>query len=328
MTSTLDATQQFDIPNSYKFINSGGVVKLKKRCQSELVPSETRQDSDMTQNQNVSIDDNVDGISLQSGDSLATQPVDVISQSVEHILTPEPVEMLSRQSGENDSAQLMTPQFRFDTPTFYMETIFAEHIGGDDSPSTSADPSVPGRILTLTDPSDDSSITAFLTRHNDSVVQQLSQELDRRVNQPIKVQFAVDVKYSRSLVTDDDVIETNSDRRHSTDFFVVNSTADIQQKLADAKRILQLISDTSVHQGSGYHVAGINAVGLVVIDYHTNSGASYIPLPEQVAAKKACININNSDSNCFEYCMLYHLFQNRLKKTLRGLIDKRVWLEL
>ena len=308
MTSTLDATRHFDIPDSYKFINSGGVVKLKKRCHSELVPSATRQYSDVPQGQDVAIHNHAD----------MTAPVDAASsQSVEQIVPPDnAVETLSQQSGENHSVQLMTPQFRSDTPTFYMETIFAEHVGGDEPASTSADPStsLPGRILTLTDPSDDSSITAFLTRHNESVIQQLSQELDRRVNQPIKVQFAVDVKYSRSVVTDDDIVETNSDRRHSTDFFVVNSTADIQQKLADAKRILQLISDTSVHQGSGYHVAGVNAVGLVVMDYHTNSGASFLPLPEHIAAKKACININNSDSNCFEYCMLYHLFQNRVKK--------------
>ena len=56
-------------------------------------------------------------------------------------------------------------------------------------------------------------------------------------------------------------------------------------------------------------------VGKLVISYdryNPTRGSSYIPLPDWVANKRACINIKNNDELCFNYsvqCGFYELYK-------------------
>jgi len=66
-------------------------------------------------------------------------------------------------------------------------------------------------------------------------------------------------------------------------------------------------------RGSGLVLKAIKKLIVNVVRYDPNRPRSYIKLPEHIANKKCCINIQNNDNKCFEYCILYHEHKNILK---------------
>lgn len=61
-----------------------------------------------------------------------------------------------------------------------------------------------------------------------------------------------------------------------------------------------------LNERSGLVLMGIDAMRMVVTKYQPNVGGTYIPLPQELAAKKVMINIQNTDNYCFIYCLLLH----------------------
>ena len=56
-------------------------------------------------------------------------------------------------------------------------------------------------------------------------------------------------------------------------------------------------------RGSGWRLHSI-----IQLDIYTVSGEIHIPLPEELANKKAIINIQNTDNKCFSWCVLRVLY--------------------
>ena len=55
----------------------------------------------------------------------------------------------------------------------------------------------------------------------------------------------------------------------------------------------------------------INAVNLNIARYNPIRGSSYIPTPVGLASKKALVNVQNEDQNCFLYSILASLFPDK-----------------
>ena len=94
----------------------------------------------------------------------------------------------------------------------------------------------------------------------------------------------------------------------SFDSFHIRSRVHTVLTVSELQNTLQkLIDDITIDienkalRGSGFTILGINNIVVHLNKYNPTRGASYIPLPEWIANKKACINIKNHDNKCFKY---------------------------
>ena len=74
--------------------------------------------------------------------------------------------------------------------------------------------------------------------------------------------------------------------------------------------------------GSGWRLHSILRLELRTVRYKPLRGETYIPLPGELAVKKAIINMKNNDNRCFLWCVLRALNprdrdQERLDTELR-----------
>jgi hypothetical protein len=53
--------------------------------------------------------------------------------------------------------------------------------------------------------------------------------------------------------------------------------------------------------------------------YKSAFAGSYIPLPDSISKKKACVNIKNNDEACFDWCLLAHKFYDTIKSKDKNL---------
>ena len=56
--------------------------------------------------------------------------------------------------------------------------------------------------------------------------------------------------------------------------------------------------------GSGWIVSYIKQANVHVFDFTVISGGRYLPLPNTITNKKACINIQNDDEKCVKWAIL------------------------
>ena len=52
----------------------------------------------------------------------------------------------------------------------------------------------------------------------------------------------------------------------------------------------------------------ITQLEINIVKYNPLNGSSYIPLPESITKRKACINVKNEDSKCFAYAVLSAIY--------------------
>ena len=72
---------------------------------------------------------------------------------------------------------------------------------------------------------------------------------------------------------------------------------------ASAEKINQSF-DEFLRRGSGWRLETIDYLHIYSGQYVPIPGKSYVPTPKSIAGKKAVINIQNEDVNCFEYSMI------------------------
>ena len=123
----------------------------------------------------------------------------------------------------------------------------------------------------------------------------------------LKVSFGLQVKFS---------IERNGETQHMEHYFnekephVFNTHNEelIEQKYDEfIERIKGEIENWSV-QGSGWEVERIETAYVIVARYQPLRGGTYLPLPANLAKKKAIINAKNRDSECLKWALRAALF--------------------
>ncbi|XP_039300696.1 uncharacterized protein LOC120355984 [Nilaparvata lugens] len=58
---------------------------------------------------------------------------------------------------------------------------------------------------------------------------------------------------------------------------------------------------------SGWHLLAADGLRLRINKYVPLGGSTYIPLPQEIECRKACINVQNYDNKCFQYAILSKL---------------------
>ena len=56
-------------------------------------------------------------------------------------------------------------------------------------------------------------------------------------------------------------------------------------------------------EGSGWEFLELDKITIKIVPYDPLNASKWIPLPEHIANKKAIINIQNKDENCFAWCI-------------------------
>lgn len=113
------------------------------------------------------------------------------------------------------------------------------------------------------------------------------------------LKILVDVEFETIKDLEDDSL---------TDSFYVRSRVHTVLTVDDLQNTLQRLTDditidieNKALRGSGFTVMGIKEIVIHINKFNPTRGASYIPLPDWIANKKACINVKNDDNKCFKY---------------------------
>ena len=90
-----------------------------------------------------------------------------------------------------------------------------------------------------------------------------------------------------------------------------------------AERVLENMYEFQRREGSPWRLYSIIKLELHTVSYKPLRGETWIPLPEELADKKAIINMKNKDNKCFLWCVLRALnpkgeHPERLDKKLMG----------
>lgn len=94
-------------------------------------------------------------------------------------------------------------------------------------------------------------------------------------------------------------------------------------------KILETIS-TFQQRGSNWRFKSVTKLDINTYVYKPLKGKSYIPLPDELTAKKAIINLKNKDNECFKWCVTRALnmvedHPERITKDLRKQSEELNW---
>lgn len=78
----------------------------------------------------------------------------------------------------------------------------------------------------------------------------------------------------------------------------------LSEILDEAFQKLEKELEESQLKNSGWSLSAVDGIRLKVNKYNPLRGSTYLPLSPEIANKKACINVQNYDSNCFQYSVL------------------------
>ena len=78
----------------------------------------------------------------------------------------------------------------------------------------------------------------------------------------------------------------------------------INKNIEESAEKINQSFDEFLRRGSGWRLETIDYLHIYSGQYVPIPGKSYVPTPKSIAAKKAVINIQNEDVNCFEYSMI------------------------
>ena len=101
---------------------------------------------------------------------------------------------------------------------------------------------------------------------------------------------------------------------HTTKATTIFKNEDIIPYLDELKTYTKNYIDSFEGRGSGLNLLYIESFSIHIHKYNPLKIKSYIPLPKEILNKKCCINIKNEDDKCFMYCILYHIFKDKIKE--------------
>jgi len=101
---------------------------------------------------------------------------------------------------------------------------------------------------------------------------------------------------------------------HTTKATTIFKNEDIIPYLDELKTYIKNYIDSFEGRGSGLNLLYIESFSIHIHKYNPLKIKSYIPLPKEILNKKCCINIKNEDDKCFMYCILYHIFKDKIKE--------------
>ncbi|XP_025204869.1 uncharacterized protein LOC112601440 [Melanaphis sacchari] len=117
--------------------------------------------------------------------------------------------------------------------------------------------------------------------------------------QPIKYNLKLEATYERPNVEN-----STENRAFKTSANEIFMDTDIEAKIDIDFDNIMSEEDVYTSKGSGFTLQSIDGLLLGVYKYTPMGGSSYIPLPNDIKNKKAVINQQNSDQQCFKWAIL------------------------
>ena len=136
--------------------------------------------------------------------------------------------------------------------------------------------------------------------------------MDRSISELLRTDLIVLSRYKLAIilrlrlmkqdgVTGDKVYITFHVRARTS---IILNDDDVRYKLDDASAEIDSQIDEFVRNGSGWIIDDVEAVYLELSKFQPVGGGTFIPLPDHIKAKKACINVINSDNQCLRWALL------------------------
>lgn len=138
--------------------------------------------------------------------------------------------------------------------------------------------------------------SAFLVSSKKDLIQLLKTSSTKH---PIKFNLKLEATYSRPNV--ENSAENRAFKTSAREIFM---DTDIDSIVEQAFVKLLLEEDVYTSKGSGFTLEAIDGLLLGVYNYTPMGGSSYIPLSNYIKNKKAVINPQNSDQQCFKWAIL------------------------
>ena len=89
----------------------------------------------------------------------------------------------------------------------------------------------------------------------------------------------------------------------------LNNTSEIKSNIKIAHEVLiDKITNSQIIKGSGWLFVKILKVNIGLAKYKPLAGSSYIELPKELVAKRAIVNVQNKDNECFKWAVLSSLY--------------------
>lgn len=139
-----------------------------------------------------------------------------------------------------------------------------------------------------------------------SISSRLRKVLDSAIESHISVKVSFEL-FVKVILPRDDSMEIKSFATENIPIFQ-NYTFD--ELLNNISQILCKKIDEFQEKGSGWSLLDILYIETNINKYSPLGGSSYLDLPKSIKAKKACINIRNSDEYCFAWTVMSALYPN------------------
>ena len=100
---------------------------------------------------------------------------------------------------------------------------------------------------------------------------------------------------------------------HSNIEVNLDGTDEEELYITMTEKIIEKMAALQQATGSGWRLHSIIRLELHTVRYNPLRGETWVPLPKELANKKAIINMQNKDNKCFLWCVLRAL--NPCEKT-------------
>ena len=147
-------------------------------------------------------------------------------------------------------------------------------------------------------------------------------------NQQTKVNFVLTCTMERADINSGQVSSVDVPFVSKTEVHIAATDVGNLYKNA-CDKILESMASFQMH-GSNWRFKSVSKLDINTVVYKPLNGSSYIPLPDNLAAKKAIINMKNDDNECFKWCITRALNpidknQERITKELVEQSKKLCW---
>lgn len=121
----------------------------------------------------------------------------------------------------------------------------------------------------------------------------------------VKVNTVFKATFSKFVDTDEGEQVVKQPIYINSKNYVIDFETDLHEYYQDVVVAYTLAKvDDIVMRGSGFSLTEINELLVQVNEFRPIAGSTYIPLPPELAKKKAIVNVQNTDNHCFKYAVI------------------------
>jgi uncharacterized C2H2 Zn-finger protein len=156
----------------------------------------------------------------------------------------------------------------------------------------------------------DLDLNNFMQEMRDCMQKILKYELALKTT--LKFRLTIQGLYKRPLENGEDVEKCH--KFFSSEYILLSHGDDIDMLCNKAARQAITRADEYAGESSGWTILQVLVLDIEIGKVNMlESGSSYIPLPENIISKRACVNVKNEDNKCFLYAVLSGYFYNEMK---------------